>query len=170
MASLNRKAQEEMVGFVLIMVLVVVIFLIFLAIWLRQGHSQNNIESTEMSQFLDSAFEYTTDCARYDTDYLKVDELIMEYCKQKKPCPAGPAAGKNSCSVLNETLKKIVESAWNFGPDSPEKGYRLTLVYEPSAGSPESLINPLGQACIGNSREVDKSLSGNIALRLNICL
>ena len=162
----NKRAQEEMVGFVLIMVIVAVIFLVFLAIWLRQDKSQNKVESGEISQFLESLMRYTTDCARYDTNYLTIDELI-EYCKQKKKCPAGPATNEDSCGVLNKTIKGIVESAWNFGPDSSEKGYRLTL----TDGAGKNLISPLGNGCgSGALRGADKPISGGISLKLDLCV
>lgn len=165
----NKKAQEEMVGFVLIMVIVAIIFLVFLAIWLRQDKFRGEVESAEISQFLDSLMKYTTDCARYDTNYLTIDELI-EYCKQNRVCPAGPAINKNSCNLLNEIIKGIVESAWNFGPDSPEKGYKLTLTLEPATGTGRDLISPLGQACTGALRGADKPVSGGISLKLDICV
>jgi hypothetical protein len=166
----SKKAQEEMVGFVLIMVIVAIIFLVFLAIWLRQDKSQNKVESTEISQFLDSLMTYTTDCARYGTNYMTVEEIITEYCKQGKKCPAGSAMNEDSCNVLNKTIKGIVESAWNFGPDSPEKGYKITLTYEPAIGAAKNLINPLGRNCTGALRGADKPLSGGISLKLDICI
>ena len=55
--KMNRKAQEEIVGFVLIVVIVAIIFLVFLGIMIRQPGEVTSKESRDVSQFLGSMME-----------------------------------------------------------------------------------------------------------------
>ena len=81
----SKKAQEEIVGFVLIMVIVAVGFLIFLGFNLRQGITTTE-ESFDLHQFLESSMEYTTECSlRYEKDLAKLGDLF-ESCYFGKTC------------------------------------------------------------------------------------
>ena len=57
----RKKAQEEMVGFALIIILVAVILLIFLGFSLRDQEKET-IESYEVESFIQSFLQYTSDC------------------------------------------------------------------------------------------------------------
>lgn len=163
----NNKAQEEMVGFVMIMIVVAVIMLVFLAIWLRQDNTDTKTSSVEVSQFLDAFLEYTTDCARYDTSYLSVDELIT-LCRDERPCPAGIDEGKNTCDILHDTAKEIIESSWTFSNTSREKSYYFNITQENSGTFRE--LTSLGAYCTGTTRGDSKPRSSNIEIVLDICL
>lgn len=127
---MERKGQEEMVGFVLIMLVVAVIFLVFLGIYLNKSNSAEPTESTEISAFLESAFEYTTNCTSVDpSNPSKVKKLIRE-CYTGQRC----LDGEDSCRVLQSTLRSLIESSWNFGNNSQEQGYELTIVRETETG------------------------------------
>mgnify|MGYP001567555864 FL=1 len=120
---MNKKAQEEMVGFVLIVVLVSVILLVLLAIIIRKPAVSS--QSLEVGQFLDSMLEYTTKCAiGYEPRYASVGEL-MGYCYDGKMC----TSGKNTCDVLNESVNELVSSAWLISSEGYYTGYSLNSVY-----------------------------------------
>lgn len=120
----NKKAQEEMVGFVLIVVIVVVIGLVFLLISARQ-ETKLEAESKDISAFLRSASEYTSECAiNYEPNYAKLGELIKE-CRDEAPC----ISGKKACEVLNATLSDILDKSWNVKPGGAIKGYAFNSTF-----------------------------------------
>ena len=56
----NKSAQEEMVGFGLIIVLVAIIFIVFIAIYLKKPVEVT--EDYEIGSFIQSTLQYTTIC------------------------------------------------------------------------------------------------------------
>lgn len=132
---MRKKAQEEIVGFIVIILLVAVIFLVFLGITLRKTPS-GTADSLEVSQFLESALELTTNCTLNSYSYLSVRELVVE-CYKGSQCLDSASA----CNMLENTLKTSTESAWNFNQDSPTKSYSYELKYI-SPSNQASNINP----------------------------
>ncbi len=56
---MNKKSQEEMVGFVMVVVVVAVIFLVFLGIMMRKpGAAEDRTQINEVSLFLDAFFSW----------------------------------------------------------------------------------------------------------------
>jgi len=120
---INKKAQEEMVGFVLIIILVSVILLVFLGFSLRSPQKEA-VESYEVDSFIQGFLQYTTDCAdSYEPNYFSVQDLIFE-CNSEEVC----LNGRESCDVLSSTLSGIVEESWKTGEERPVKGYELRIV------------------------------------------
>lgn len=162
----NKKAQEEIVGFVLIVVIMAVILLIILGVSLR---SDKNIqkESKEISQFLESTMEYTSDCAiNYEPDYAKIGDLI-EKCYSKAKC----SSGKNTCDVLRETLNDILDSSWKVGPDRPIKGYLFNATYETNLTHENIVILSKGE-CKGSYKGAEylsPAYPGTIVSSFNLC-
>jgi len=162
--KMKRKAQEEMVGFVVIMVLVAVIFLVFLGIFVRRGVAEPT-SSIEVSQFLNSLSEYTTTCSLDNGfSFKKIDDLAQA-CDAGLQC----SSGNSACQTLEETLKEIIESSWNFSPDSPEKSYAFSATFPlanivnlPEASSTTTQCSSV--------RGADKSFSEGITFTLEICL
>ncbi len=116
----NRKAQEEIIGFGLIIIIVAVILLVFLGFSLRDQQKEP-VESYEVESFIQASLQYTTDC-RDNLEYLSIQKLIFN-CNNKELC----LDGRNTCDVLNTTLKKIVEESWKIKGDRPVKAYRLNI-------------------------------------------
>ena len=58
----KKKAQEEMVGFVLIIVLGMVALMVFLVIYIRTSPDQE-LNSVEVENLLSALMEHTTECA-----------------------------------------------------------------------------------------------------------
>ncbi len=121
----SKKAQEEIVGFVLIILIVLVVFVVILGLMLRKGPSSNLKESTEIMQFLESAMQYTTDCAlSYEPAYSKLSELLQECNQGISIC----LSGKKPCAVAEETLTKIIDLSFPIGEDSSIKSYEFTSI------------------------------------------
>jgi len=119
----GKKAQEEMLGFALIMIIVAVILLVFLGFSLKSPQKEM-VESYEVESFIQAFLQYTSDCEKtYQSNYLSVQKLILE-CDKGETCLDGDA-----CEVLNSTLKEIVEASWKWktGEDRPVKAYELTI-------------------------------------------
>ncbi len=158
----TRKAQEEIVGFVMVILLVSLIFLIFLGIYLRKGNAEPT-SSIEVSQFLNSLVEYTSDCSLDSGfSYKQIDDLAVK-CDEGALC----SSGKTACQVLDDTIKKIIESSWNFSPDSPEKGY-IFMADFPLAPQMKIPPTPPTPPCTVR-RGADKPFSG-VTFTLEICL
>ena len=119
-----KKAQEEMIGFVLIIVLVAVIGLIFLGLSLRNPQKEI-VESYEVESFIHSFLQYTTDCGNYRENYLPLQKLISA-CVDGEIC----LDERESCDVLTSTLTEIIESSWKVEGDRPIQGYELKIVLE----------------------------------------
>ena len=119
----NKRGQEEIVGFVLIIVLLSVAFLIFLSIGARSPEIQER-ESIDVYQFLESSMEFTTDCSASSVDQYSLGDLFEE-------CDSGIACleGQSACETLNETLAEILDSSWNIDPQGSIKGYEFASTY-----------------------------------------
>ena len=122
---MKRKAQEEMVGFALIIVIVSVILLVFLGFFLRNPKNVE-IKSYEVENFIQSVLQTTSTCedAR---EFLSVQDLIFIY-EDDETCLNGDSAQE----ILVSTLNAISEKSWNVGENAPIKGYELKIVSEDS--------------------------------------
>lgn len=121
--KIEKKGQEEMVGFAMIIVILAVIILVFVGISLNKP-AQNELESYEVESFLQVLLQHTTDCGEYEP-YSNVQNLIT-LCEEARQCYDGRA----SCNVLNQTLSKVLDSSWPVGKDRPIKGYTLNITRE----------------------------------------
>src|SRR3989338_8353081 len=99
---LKKHAQEEMVGFALIIIVVAVILLVFIGFSIRKPQKEN-VESYEVANFIQSFLDYTTKCKdSANLEYLSIQKLIF-YCNNKETC----LDGKDACEVLDSTLRGI---------------------------------------------------------------
>ena len=118
----NNKAQSEMVGFGLIIIIVAIVLLIFLSISFKKSNN-DLMESYEVDAYLQSILTYTTECAEdYVPDYYNLRQLIFA-CSYEKQCLDGTLA----CDVLNKTLSGLIESSWKVGEIYPYKGYLFNI-------------------------------------------
>jgi maltodextrin utilization protein YvdJ len=119
----NKIAQEEMIGFVLIMIIVAVIILVFLGFSLS-GSKKESVESYETESFMQAVLQYTTDC-QDDLGELNIQKLMFE-CYDEEKC----SDERETCSVLDSNLKEMLKESWKTGEESPIKGYELRIVSE----------------------------------------
>ena len=143
MKEKNKKAQEEMVGFALIIILVAVITLVFLGFSLR-GPQKENVEDYEAESFLQSMLQYTTKCES-NIERLSIKEVIFS-CYTNENC----LDGKKSCEVLESDISKILSESWKIGDERPVKGYEFKI----STDSDETILEI-------KSGEVAGSLKGS---------
>lgn len=115
-----KKAQEEMVGFALIMIVVAVILLVFLGFYLRKSGTVE-VESYEVESFIQSFLQYTSDC-RDNLEYRSVKNLIFD-CSERNRC----LDGRESCEVLKSDLEGMIQEGWRI-ENLPIAGYELKIL------------------------------------------
>ncbi|MBU0958558.1 MAG: hypothetical protein KKB31_01305 [Nanoarchaeota archaeon] len=116
-----KRAQEEMVGFAIIMVVVFVILLVFLSLSLRNKESQA-VESYEVEAFIDSMLAFTTPCEDYLDVYESVQDLLFKHFDHE------PCVNDFSTAILMPTLEGILNNSWNVGQNNSVKGYSLQIL------------------------------------------
>jgi len=119
----RKKAQQEIVGFVLIVLIVTIIGIVLLVMSIGRGDKKVQ-NSVEISNLLEAGMYYTSDCAtNYAPYYLEVQELI-------KQCEGDRGNNKKKC------LSKI---------KCEEQGKKYTFSFAPTHGPWEHLA-PSGNA------------------------
>lgn len=166
---LNKKAQNEIVGFVMIVVIVIIVGVIFFSLSIGRGGASRQT-SAELSHFLSAIMQYTTNCS---TTYLPAYENIeglTKACFDKDIC----VNGKDSCDELNYTLNKVITESLRVSEEASKKAYSLNIYYNDSAGI-ESIIN-ISQGTFekcasqpGALESLDKR-PGTINLELEVCV
>lgn len=121
----SKRAQEEMVGFALIIIIVAVILLIFLSFSLKNS-KEDSIGTHETSSFVQALLAYTTDCREDQDTYYSIQDLIKECVNYDSAC----LDERKTCDVLNSTIKSILEESWPVGENRPVKGYEFGITDE----------------------------------------
>ena len=142
MIKRNRRAQEEMVGFALIIIIVAVIILVFVVLTLTKPRAEE-IESYEVESFLQALLQHTTDCED-NLEHLSVQKLVFR-CNTGGRC----LDERDSCVVLNETLSDMIDKAWRV---KQGEGYLLEII------SGEEIILSLSKGNITSSYKVADQL------------
>jgi len=129
--KINKKAQHEIMGFVLIIIIVSIIGLIFLGFMVGKGEPVIQ-ESIQISNLLISSMYYTSDCAiNYVPNYKDGQDLIKEcYSNSISVC----LNSKNVCESLDSTMRKLIGESLKVGEDSPNKAYELIIYYKDLEG------------------------------------
>jgi len=167
----NCKAQNEIVGLVVIVMLVIVIGVIFLALSISKGNTVQKT-SVEISDFMQSSMHYTTECAKgFIPNYHSLQDLIKS-CYRNEKC----LDGKESCSVLNETFKKILSESFQVSETGGKRGYQVEIYYKDlNEDMPDEPILKIDEGVFANcTSSVGASQSvfidnGNINIDLNLC-
>jgi hypothetical protein len=135
--KIQKKGQEEMVGFALIIIVVAVIVLIFVSFGLR-GQGTEETKSNELYNFLQSSLDYTSRCATENLpDYSIVRDLIDDCNDNFLNGGVECVNGERACFVLEDTLDKMLKANWFVGEDSDVKGYE----YQIYSGEDRIIVN-----------------------------
>lgn len=111
----SKKAQEEMVGFAVIIVIVSVIILVFLGFSLKQKDTKIT-ESYELQSFLQVLLQQTIE---QENGVTSIREMIKD-CERYE----------SNCENLKSILSEILEKSWNVDEESKIKGYLLKIYTE----------------------------------------
>jgi len=118
--KLRKKSQEEIVGFVLIIVLVAVIVLIFLAISIRKSSGLQ--KSKDIENFLHSSLLYAAECKPSPEIVYDLRDLITA-CYNNEKC----LNEEQACNELNRTFIELIEDSFQIGEESKYKAYVLDV-------------------------------------------
>lgn len=118
----SKKAQEEMVGFAMIIVIVVIALMFLLFLFLRGG--ERTVQSEEVGNFLQSLLYYTTDC-KDARGNLSVQSLMIDCVRDSEDTCEG--TGKKVCEELNSTISDVLNETWDIELDPNIEGYHLEI-------------------------------------------
>ena len=170
---LNKKGQEEVVGFSLVVIIVAVVGLLIFGIVIRSGGKANNLDNYEIKQFLDSSMHVSTECTlRSNIDYAIVNDLVRE-C-YKNPAKECFSSGNKVCDELNSSLNGIIKKGMQIGLDRPNKGFFMNISFESKEGKNEKILELNAGKCEGDYSAgeylipEDKN-KGIIVARLTVC-
>ena len=165
MRDLKNRGQQEIVGFVLIVVLVVVGLMVFLVISMRGG--DDALESVKVSNILDVVMRTTSECAIvYEPDYDTFEDLFKS-CYGGKICSN---SGREACDYLNESLTDVINGM--MMTESGVVGWGIDFVEKDEDGEVGILrIEDWGNCTGGVSGAQRSIVSGGdkLIVRMKIC-
>lgn len=155
---MKSKAQHEMMGFALIIIMVAIIGVVFLS--MSKPDKENNQPSPLAENFLESVLHHTTNCSKYSSGppYLQIKDL-SKICAQEGFCNPPITA----CDALNSTINKILNNSFKAGTEFPLKAYHFLILSEGEAIINESLGNKTY-----NSRGSSEKLANNLDFYLTL--
>lgn len=166
---MTKKAQQEIVGFVLIVTLVVVGLMVYLAISVRSSSSEE--ESLEVSNALDAIMKQTTKCAiSAAPDYDDFEDLFESAYNDKRCANINEDAIEYLESALREVLDDIMAS------ESSIDAYELRFSEKEDDGSiylVESFPIITDGDCTGSVKAAYRTItmsSGKLLISLKTCV
>ena len=162
MIGSNKEGQQEIVGFVLIVVLVVVGLMVFLVISLRDDSSIED-DNVAVGNVLDVVMRHTTGCAIvYEPDYDNFEDLFKS-CYEGDRCKN---LGKSACDYLNESLSDVLGDL--MAGDADVDSYELDFFV--SGG--EGLLRISDGNCSGSVSAAQRKIvsgSDSLVIRMKVC-
>jgi len=164
MKTKAKKAQSELVGFILIVALVIVAGLILLVISLKKAPAEN--QSVQIENLLSSLSKLTTECAVvFEPNYDTIENLIKS-CQNNEKCSN---LNKTACEYLNESLNEIMPELIKT-QSPPASAYELKIFEE---GANDNMLKIKQGNCTGNiygtQKTITSAYSKNINLNLKVC-
>jgi len=105
----NKKGQEEVFGFVIIVLIVIIMGVVFFAFSLRRPSQAIDAKKPELSDLIQAMLSYTTEC-KIGVSEQNIRELIREcYNNPLKICGNGNNGNEQVCSVLNTNLETMLD-------------------------------------------------------------
>lgn len=158
-----KRSQQEMVGFVLIVSLVMVALMIFLVISLRKPAPE--MKDANIDALEGAVLAYTTGCAiNNEPDYSDFEELIGD-CYDNEKCANLQVM---ACDYLNETARKIMDALYS-AETGEVSAYELRIARV--TNETEDLIIPVISwgNCSGEVRGSPKMLANSLQMSLTYC-
>lgn len=162
----DKNAQQEMVGFVLIVVLVVVALMVFLVI--SASKPLVSVDSTSTKSLMSSVLAYTTDCVVSEPYRMNIRDLMIA-CNSDQKCANN---NKMACEYLNETLPSIMKSLTDS--DATIVAYKIEAYFQEDEEEKPSAFYVLNSGvCVGGQGaklqgEVEP-IDSNLRVLLELC-
>ena len=161
----RKKAQNEMVGFVLIVVVVVIGLMIFLIMSARNAPEET--ESLEVANMLSVMLTYTTECAIINEPRFDTLGDLLKSCYEEKTCSN---LERDACEYLNETLKDIMEDI--SASEAQIIAYQIDLLErddEGFAGVYRLMDGNCTNGRVSGAQQLLHSGSDTLNVRMKIC-
>jgi|TARA_B100001964_G_scaffold215449_1_gene253800 hypothetical protein len=161
----SKKGQQEMVGFVLIVVLVVVGLMVFLIISLRD--TPENEGSLEVVDALDALMKHTTECAVVYVPAYDDFEALFKSCHDGDQCSN---LDRSACDYLNESLTDVV-GAMVASEGGAVSYYQVDFIVKDDVGE-EGLLRIFEGNCTGGVNAAQRSFvsgSESLVIRMKTC-
>ena len=162
--EIKNKAQQEIVGFVLIVALVMVALMVFLVISLRTQPTES--ESIEVENLLNSIMKKTTECAILFEPQFDDFEDLFKSCYNEDTCTN---IQEDSCDYLkeslNETIKGLLET------EATTNSFQLDFLTRDEDAEGEIFRISEGN-CTGQVSSAQKQItssSDKLVIRMKIC-
>jgi len=159
-----NRGQQEMVGFILIVVLVMIGLMVFLVISLRT--SPDEADSLEVTNMLNAIMSHTTECAIPSVPNYETFEDLFKSCYENDDC-AGTVG--SACDYLNETLRAILEDL--MASEAEVDAYQFDFSVADDVGQ-EGLLRIFEGECtgevLGAQGRIDAGAE-DLIIRLKIC-
>ncbi len=156
------KGQQEMVGFVLIVVLVVVGLMIFLVLSID---NEEDLQSREVENLLDVFMRTSSECAIvFEPQYDSFEELIKS-CYNNERCSN---LDEMACDYLNSSSREVLDDL--MASESQISYYDFSVYYEDEGR--EGILNIAEGNCSGSVKGAQRIVSvpsGKIYSRLRFC-
>jgi hypothetical protein len=158
----KTKAQQEMVGFALIVVLVVVISLVLLILYVKKPISKENLETENL---LASMMSFTSECIISPPSYESIEDLI-------KTCSINSGEkctnGDNACEYLVRLEKDILSSAKKT--DNLMNAYQLDIQNKGKPVIPRVFEgNCISQDRTIGAQRLIKTIDSDISIQIAMC-
>jgi hypothetical protein len=158
----NKLGQQEIVGFVLIVVVVMIALMIFLIMSVRNS-AESDGESLEISNMISAMMRGTTECAViYEPDYDSYEDLF-------KSCYKGSSCSnleRGACDYLNESFGEMLDELMRSEGDV--NGYRVDFYVKDGYG----LMDWGGGNCSSFNEGALRtfiSRSSSLVVRMRVC-
>lgn len=160
----RKNGQQEMVGFVLIVVLVVVAMMVFLILSLKTSSEPE--DSLEVQNLITSLMRHTTDCAiSYEPEYDDFEDLFKS-CYKDQQCSN---LKKDACDYLEESLKDFMFNIM----EGESIDYYEVIFFQKDDGEDNSIINiDEGNCSNGKISAAQKTLDyrgESLVVRIRTC-
>lgn len=165
----NKKAQEEIVGFVLVVVVIMIMLFIFIGFMSLKNDNSSRSDSPIIEDFLSGLMISTTNCTiQGDIQPLSVEELFTS-CEFKETCEDGI----KSCNSLEFEITNSLDLAFKTNNYSKIKGYEFGV----SSNSTFFENNTIKKGdCSGDFQGAERRILINkdgvresLAIYLNVC-
>ena len=160
----KKRGQQEMVGFILIVILVMIGLMVFLVISVRDpAVSDNDVVVLDM---LGAIMRHTTECATvYEPAYDDFEDLFAS-CYVGDQCTN---LGKSACDYLNKSLKEVVDDM--IASDASINSYSIDL-YDKDDDVIVGIMRISEGNCTGSTRSAQRAVSsrsGMLIVRAKLC-
>ena len=172
--NLNKRAQQEIVGFIVIVLMVVIAGVIFLSISLRPQKAIVK-DDADISNFLISSARFTTECyVSTIPKYKTIEDLTKDCTNPVKKCDDG----RGVCDVLNSSYAGLISKVWLASSVGAVKYYGLVAykqsnISEPSTKQPAYLNISAGKAIgclsVNSGQKIISTDEGVIITELTLC-